>query len=73
MKSKKGNYYGLIQIIDQNFNNFEIITKAITIDNILQREQYKVRIGDFIRITVTKKGGRFFLKNEELIALNDCL
>lgn len=73
MKSKKGNYYGLIQIIDQNFNNFEIITKAMTIDNILQREQYKVGIGDFIRITVTKKGGRFFLKNEELIALNDCL
>ena len=72
MKSKKGNYYGLIQIIDQNFNNFEIITKATTIDNILQREQYKVRVGDFIRITATKKGGRFFLKNEELIALNDC-
>lgn len=73
LKSKKGSYYGYIEIIDSNFNKYEIITRSITIDNILQREQYKVDFGQYIKAEVIKKeGNRFFLEKENIIALEDC-
>lgn len=73
LKSKKGSYYGFIEIIDSDFNKYEIITRSTTIDNILQREQYKVSFGQYIKAEVIKKeGNRFFLEKENIIALEDC-
>ena len=72
-KNKKGNYYGYIKLVDQNFNIYEIITRASTVDSILQREEFKLSIGQYVKAEVTKSGERFFLEGEKIIALDDCI
>ena len=73
IKNKKGNYYGFIKLIDKDFNTYEIITRSITVDNINQRDKYKLSIGQFVKAEVTKSGDRFFLEKENIIALDDCI
>lgn len=73
IKNKKGNYYGFIKLVDQNFVTYEIITRSITIDNINQRDMYKLSIGQYVKAEVTKSGDRFFLEKENIIALDDCI
>ena len=74
IKSKKGSYYGYIKIVDQHFNEFEIITRSTTVDNIKQRDNFKLTIGQFVKAEVCKKGGtRLFLIDEKILALDDCI
>ena len=73
VKNKKGNYYGYIKLVDQDFNSYEIITRSITIDNINQRDQFKLKLGQYVKALVTKSGDRFFLEKENIIALDDCI
>ena len=72
-KNKAGNYYGYIKLVDQNFITYEIITRSLTIDNILQRDMFKLTIGQYVKAEVTKSGERFFLEKENIIALDDCV
>lgn len=73
VKNKKGNYYGYIKLVDQNFVTYEIITRATTVDDILQREEFKLTLGQYVKAEVTKSGERFFLEQEKIIALDDCI
>lgn len=73
LKNKKGNYYGFIKLVDQDFNTYEIITRSATVDSILQREEFKLSPGQYIKAEVTKSGERFFLEKERIIALDDCI
>lgn len=74
VKSKKGSYYGYIKIVDEHFNGFEIITKAATVDSILQRDTFKLIEGQYVKAVVTKnEGSRMFLVEEKIVALDDCI
>ena len=74
VKSKKGSYYGYIKLVDEQFNGYEIITRSTTIDNIKQRDNFKLSIGQFVKAEVCKKGGtRLFLSDEKILALDDCI
>ena len=73
IKNKRGNYYGYIKLVDQNFITYEIITRSSTVDNINQRDMYKLSIGQYVKAEVTKSGDRFFLEKENIIALDDCI
>ena len=72
--SFKGKFDNYIKLVDEQFNGYEIITRSTTIDNIKQRDNFKLSIGQFVKAEVCKKGGtRLFLSDEKIIALDDCI
>lgn len=74
VKSKKGNYYGYIKLVDEHFNEYEIITRSTIVDEIKQRTEFAIEIGQFVKAEVYKKGeGRLFLNSEKIIALDNCM
>lgn len=73
LKSKKGTYYGYIELVNQNFTKYEIITRSNIIDDILKRDKFKLEIGQYVKAEVCKNGNRFFLEHEKIVALDDCI